>query len=139
MENITPSLVLLWDVKRALEKGLSVGVGVQSYLRRKPQNIFSRQVGEWWRAQNNTKASFDKSALGIYRRHLLDVLETGLKGQAVLLTLKSLETELILSCEDEIQMHTARLPLLSLIPLMFLIFPAMMLLLLLPLLKLLEF
>ncbi len=139
MENIAPSLILLWEVKRALEKGQSVSVGLKTYLKHAKSDVFRSQVEIWWAAQNNLQISYDKSILGYKRRYLLQVLEAGLKGHGILQALYSLESGLILSCEDEIQNHVARLPLLALIPLMFFIFPAMMLLLVVPLLKLLQF
>ena len=139
MENISPALILLWEVKRALEKGHAVSWGLQVYLARAQSDAFKNQVELWWAAQKNSRIIYNKSALSPTRRYLLEVLEAGLKGQAILQNLYLLENELILSCEDEIQKHVAKLPLLALIPLMFLIFPALMLLLVVPLLKLLQF
>lgn len=139
MEDIAPPLVLLWEVKRSLEKGQSVGSGIKKYLKRVKTGEFRFQTEIWWMAQSNSRILYDGSRINYKRRYLLEVLEAGLKGQGILQTLQSLENELILSCEDEIQKHVARLPLLSLIPLMFFIFPAMMLILILPLLKLLQF
>ncbi len=139
MENITPSLILLWDVKRALENGRSVAAGIKNYLERPKLDPFRHQIEIWWAAQNNSRILYDKSLLNYKRQFLLEILEAGLKGHSILQTLQSLENELILSCEDEIQNHISKLPLLALVPLMFLIFPAMMLVLVIPLLKLLEF
>ena len=139
MENIAPPLVLLWDIKRELEKGHSVSSGIKNYLKRPKSDVFQYQIENWWAAQNNSKVVFIKSQLNYKRRYLLDILEAGLCGHGILQSLQSLENELILSCEDEIQNHVSRLPLLSLVPLMFLIFPAMMLILIMPLLKLLQF
>lgn len=138
MENIAPPLVLLWEVKRSLEKGQSVGSGIKNYLKYTKPDEFKRQIEIWWMAQNNSRILYNKSQLNYKRQYLLEVLEAGLKGNSILQTLQSLESELILSCEDEIQKYVAGLPILSLIPLMFLIFPAMMIILILPLLKLLQ-
>lgn len=139
MENLAPPLILLWDVKRALEKGQSVSVGVQNYLNRKNGQVFRRQIQIWWLSQQNSHVVFDKKQMSYHRRYLLEILEQGLKGQSILPTLYLIESEMILSCENEIHLYVARLPLLSLIPLTFLIFPSMLLLLVAPLLKLLQF
>ncbi len=139
MENIAPSLILLWDVKRSLEKGQPLSLGIKSFLARNRKNIFADQVESWWLAQNNPNISFDKQKLTLTRKYLLEILEQGLRGQAVLESLKAYEAELILSCEDEIQKHIARLPLVLMIPLMGFIFPAMMLLLVGPLLNAIQF
>lgn len=139
MENLAPPLILLWDVKRALEKKQAISVGVKNYLKRKKDHTFHRQIGIWWLSQQNSRIFFDKKQMTYHRRHFLEILEQGLKGQSILPALYSLETELIVSCENEIQVYVARLPLISLIPLTFLIFPSMLLLLVAPLLKLLQF
>ena len=139
MENIAPSLVLLWDVKRALESGRSVHTGVRCFLQRREQNSFHLAVGRWWAFQNNSQVVFDRSTLAPQRKYLLDLLEMGLKGHPILENLKNTELELISSCENEIENHISRLPLILMLPLMGLVFPATMWLLVAPLIKLLSF
>ena len=139
MENIAPSLILLWDVKRALEKGHSLSSGIKTYLARNSSDSFKNHVESWWLAQSNPNKAFEKHKLTMTRKYLLEIFEQGLRGQAILENLKSYETELVLSCEDEIQKHIAKLPLVLMIPLMLFIFPAMMLLLVGPLLNAVQF
>lgn len=140
MENITPTLVLLWQVKRAIEHGQSVSVGIKNYITlNKGKNIFANQVEEWWISTNNQTVTFNKKGLAPTRKYLLEILEAGLKGHSILENLKLYEIELILSCENEIQKHLSLLPLLIMIPLMFLVFPSLMLLLVGPLLQSLQF
>lgn len=145
MEDISPTLVFLWEIKRALEKGLSIHSGVEGYIQRNRQTKFANQVHIWWSAQLNkpasplNKAVEQKKDLTMTRKYLFDILELGLKGQSILETLKMYEKELIQSCEDEIQSHIARLPLILMVPLMGLIFPALMILLIGPLLSSLSF
>lgn len=135
MEDLSPTLYLLWDVKRSLEKGQSIQTGIKIFLA-KPNDIkFHRQVEQWWQAQNHKSGHFDKSKVYMTRKYLLDILEVGLTGQSILETLKVYEKELIQNCEDEVQAHLSRLPLLLLFPLMGMIFPALMLLLIGPLLS----
>lgn len=139
MENITPSLVLLWEVRRSLEKGHSVGNGVKGFLKRTKTDIFHDQIEKWWASQNNAQFLYNKSPMNHKRQFLLETLEAGLKGHSILQTLQSIEAELILSCEDEIQRHVTLLPLVSLVPTMLFIFPAVMIVLVSPLIKLLPF
>jgi len=139
MENITPTLILLWDVKRALEKGHSVSNGIQFFLKREISHPFCFFVRNWFTQLQTGRVELDVQKLNSTRRHLLALLEHGLKGQSILESLKSYELELIMSCEDEIQSHVAKLPLLLLIPLMGLIFPALMMLLVVPALKMFQF
>ncbi|MBY0553367.1 hypothetical protein K2P97_02480 [bacterium] len=139
MENLAPPLILLWDVKRALEKGQSVSTGIKNYLKRPKDDLFNEQIEIWWFSQQNSRIFFDKKQISYHRRYLLEILEQGLKGQGILNSLYLLETEIIISCDSEIHLYVTRLPLISLIPLTFLIFPSMILLLVAPLLKLLQF
>lgn len=138
MENLTPPLVLLWDVRRSLEKGQSVGAGVKAFLKRPSKSEFQQQIEIWWAAQSNSQISYNNSGMNHRRQFLVEILESGLRGHAILQNLQGLEDEIILSCEDEIQNHVALLPLLSLAPLMLLVFPAMMILLISPLMELLA-
>ena len=146
MENVTPTLLLIWDVKRSLEKGTSVAKGIRFFIDRQLKDKFSDFVFKWFNqiqttkesANEGTNRSLDISFLPATRRHLLLLLEMGLKGNAVLDSLKAYELEVLISCEDEIYNHTAKLPLLLMIPLMGLIFPALMLLLIGPTLKMLQ-
>lgn len=139
MENVTPTLILLWDVKRALEKGLSVLSGVQTFIKRDLRHDFAHFVRAWLTHFQTNKESLNTMHLNPTRRYLLSILEHGLKGQAILEALKSYESELIMSCDDEIQSHIAKLPLMLLIPLMGLIFPSLMILLVFPALKMFQF
>lgn len=138
MENITPTLVLLWDVRRSLEKGQSVSQGMRFFIERSLKNEFSYFVQKWLIHFQTEKEMLDSQHLKPSRRHLLSLLEHGLKGQSILEALKSYEVELIMSCEDEIQSHIAKLPLILLIPLMGLIFPSLMMLLIWPALKMFQ-
>lgn len=138
MENITPTLVLLWDVKRSLEKGYSVSNGIKFFIARDLQHDFSHFVADWFRHQQLQKDRLNTHHLRASRRHLLSLLELGLNGQSILESLKSYEAEVIIGCEDEVQNHIAKLPLLLMIPLMGLIFPALMMLLIIPALKMLQ-
>lgn len=137
MENIAPPLILLWEVRRALEKGQSVGTGIKNYLQRIKTGNFRHQIERWWISQFNPHNFYDKAELGLKRRFLVEILETGLKGHGIMPALQNLENELILSCEDEIQKHVALLPLYSLIPLMLFVFPSLMIVLVTPLMKML--
>lgn len=139
MEDISPTLIFLWDLKRALEKSQSVSVGIKVFLNKKLKHAFYFQVERWWMSQNNASSPFDKSKLCSSRAYLLEIAELGLKGQSILEILKSYECELVKSCENEVEQHIAKLPLLLMFPLMGLIFPSMMLLLIAPLLKSFQF
>ena len=139
LENLAPSLILLWDVKRAIENGQAAGQGVKCFLRREHVDVFHFQTQAWWDSLSNPHIRFDRYRLSPHRRMLLELLEAGMRGQPIMPALKNLEAELILSCEDEISTHVARLPLILLLPLLGLVFPSMLMLLILPVLDMLRF
>lgn len=139
MENLAPSLILLWDVKRALESGLSAGQGVRTFLTRESDEVFHFQTRVWWSSLSNPHIKFDRRKLAPHRRMLLELLEAGMRGQPISAALKNLEAELILSCEDEINSHVAKLPMILLLPLLGLVFPSMLMLLIVPVLDMLRF
>lgn len=136
---MSPVLQLLWSVRRALEKGQSVQVGMQNYLSLNAEDEFSLIVKSWWRARQNPEMHYDQSVLSFHRRYLIELLEVGLSGQPIAQQLQSLEIELLLHCENIIQKHIALLPIISLLPLLLFIFPSMALLILWPLLGMLQF
>lgn len=138
MENLAPSLILLWDVKRAIESGHAASQGIRRFLKREGEDVFHFQTLMWWESLANPNLHFDRTKLGPHRRALLELLEAGMRGQPIALGLKNLEAELILSCEEEISSHVAKLPVILLLPLLGLVFPAMMLLLILPVLDMLR-
>ena len=139
MENLAPSLVLLWDVKRSIEKGQSASQGVKSFLARPQENVFQYQIETWWRAKVNSKIKFNIHDMPFLRRQLLSLIELGLNGESILNDLKSLELEMILNCEEEIEKHVALMPVKMMFPLLGFVFPAMLILLICPLLKMLQF
>jgi len=152
MENIAPNLILLWDVLWALERGLPVTNGVQSFLARNSDEVkktaFQVQIEMWWQARlrmNHREEAvvnvvkYDKSRLSVASRQLLFTIELGLQGESILAQLKTLESEMLLGCDEEIQTHAALLPLKMMLPLFGLIFPSFFILLVVPLLKMLQF
>lgn len=147
MEDVAPSVLLLWYVRRALDSGQPTLVGIQLYLQMAPASRFRSCIENWWLARSNTQSgqgvragTFLTSTECTHQRlYLLELLEASLNGQSIGRQLAELEEELLSACRDEIEEHVARLPLLSLIPLLLMIFPALMLLLLVPLLRMLYF
>ncbi len=129
MENISPTLNLILEVKSSLEAGLSVRSGVLKFLN-SPQTSFHIDVTQWFHQiehQQNNNNLLNK--LPLYRRTLLIVLEKGLRGIPILHTLDQLEKEVILACETEMEDYVKSLPLKMMIPLLLFLFPAYLILL----------
>lgn len=136
MEGVAPPLALLLEVKRAVERGQSVRQGILSYVKT-AQDDFVPVVVQWLALLQ--QGQDPKEALvalpSLYRRSILQVLERGLRGEAVFNVLVQLETELVEACQEEISNKVARLPFILLIPLLLFQFPAFLLLLFGPLLQ----
>lgn len=139
MENIMlpASLLLIWDIKRAIEKNQSLQVGIKSFFSRSLQCRFSKIFADIFREQQlktdkfeNLGLSFEK--LNISQRALVFLIIKGLSGLPIYENLKLLEKEFITHCEDDIQSHILRLPLLLQIPMLGFLFPAIMCLLVIP-------
>lgn len=136
MEGLAPPLALLSRVKRSIEKGESIKLGLMDYLKN-TNDEFSNFVTQWLaniQQGQDTKALL-RSCSSIHRRYLLEVLERGLRGESVHSSLLRLEIEIIEACEEEISTKLARLPFIMMVPLLLFQFPAFLALLFGPLLK----
>jgi hypothetical protein len=129
MENISPTLTLLLEVRAALDSGYSVRTGIVTFLQ-KPKTSLHHTIAKWFAAidhqQNLTPIYKD---LHPCRRALFLLLEKGLKGTSIQNHLLELEKEIVLSCESEMEEQIKMLPFKMLIPVLFLMFPAYLILL----------
>jgi hypothetical protein len=135
--NLPASLVLVWDLRRAIERSQSLHIGIKRFNERGLQCKFSLQFQNWWnhfRVQHplpNTKWT-------IHQCVLIQLIEKGLAGTAIYDHLIELDVQMINSCDDDIERHISLLPLILQIPLLGLLFPAILMLLLVPALKFLQ-
>lgn len=134
MENISPTLLLLLDVRAALENGTSVRTGVLQFLKT-PQESFTEIVSTWLlKLDQGQETQTLLAKLHPCRRTLLLLLEKGIKGVPILSQIVELEAEVIRSCEAELEEQIQKLPIKLMIPVLFLMFPAYLILLLGPIL-----
>lgn len=136
MDGLAPPLVLLDCVKRSIEKGQSVKVGILVYLK-KSNHGFAMVVTQWLGLlqQGKDTAPLLQSIPSVHRKTLLHILERGLKGESIYNVLIQLEDELVEACNEEINKKLAMLPLVMLIPLLLFQFPAFLVLLFAPLMQ----
>ena len=139
MEDLSPTLVLIWDVLRAIEGGYSVMHGLLIFKSRRLVQHLSDEITKVMQNMPQQPDFRNCSGITLQQRHLLELIQLGNRGESVYETLKSLETELILSCEDEISRHLALLPFKMMLPLLGLIMPALMIVLIAPLIAMLQF
>lgn len=136
MDGVAPPLLLLSCVKRSIEKGQSVKMGVLVYLKKSNQD-FTLVVTQWLGLlqQGKDTVPLIQTLTSIHRRTLLHVLERGLKGESIYNVLIQLEDELVEACNEEISRRLAMLPLIMLAPLLLFQFPAFLILLFAPLMQ----
>ncbi len=134
MENISPSLLLLLDVRAALENGTSVRTGVLHFLKNHHES-FAESVSTWLlKLDQGQETQSLLVKLHPCRRTLLILLEKGIKGVPILNQIAELEAEIVRSCEAELEEQIQKLPIKLMIPVLFLMFPAYLILLLGPIL-----
>lgn len=130
MENLSPTLTLLLDVRAALENGTSVRTGINHFLKRS-RDPFAKTVSIWLLKQDQGQEQGALiSTLHPCRRALLVILEKGLRGTPILNHLIDLEIEVVRSCENEMDEQVQKLPIKLMIPVLFFMFPAYLILLL---------
>ena len=136
MESVAPPLSLLLMVKRSLEKGQPAKMGVLHYLK-KEEGPFPQLVSKWLAHLQQGQATHEllRSEESMHRRVLLQLLERGMRGEAIYTPLSQLEDEIIEACNHELAQKLAKLPFLLLIPLLLLQFPAFLMLLFGPLIQ----
>lgn len=131
MEIIAPSLELLLEVRFGIEKGLGIRPILKGYILSNREREWGKKLELWLKLlEMGRPTTVVLSELTFARRQVLEILEQGLKGEAIYSQLCSLQTELMQATELEIDEFVVKLPLKSLIPLLFLQFPAFLLLLL---------
>jgi hypothetical protein len=143
MENLMPSILLLVsDVRRALEKNLSCQVGIRYFIERDLKDSYSLVVKKWWHTKSSGQISIleveYKQKLGPAQKMLLVILEKGLAGASIYQHLSTFEQDIFELCDEKIQHHIAILPLKLQIPLMGLILPSIMVLIIVPALQMLT-
>lgn len=131
MESLNPTLKLIWQVKKAIEKGASVRSGIKNYLH--DESGPWKQVLILWLVkleQGTNTSELVQNQKSPYRRQLLLILEKGIKGDSILPILAQLEKETQEKVEMDLEEFTLKIPYVLLLPLCLFIFPACLILML---------
>ena len=126
---LAPPLQAVLEIRLLVENGNSVSQAIRLYSQRNETEDFAKELGVWLLAQSAGKKYENKIFNTFYRKRLLEILNQGLKGSAILTALSDLEEDLIFISNENLEQHIQKLPLISLIPLMLFEFPAFFLLL----------
>ena len=132
MENINPA----WRITSHLQYQLSAGHSVRQALLivcRSLETPIDESLFKW--AQQFPCPPPSHEGWSFLRVQLLKIIEDGLKGRPIYESLTQLELEILESLSSEIDEHIAKLPFLSLFPMLFFIGPSLFLMLIGPLLS----
>jgi hypothetical protein len=137
--NLPASLILVWDLRRSIEMNQSLQIGIKNFLKRDLSCQFTIQFKNWW---NNHRAGqkmpYELIKWNMHQRLLIQLIQKGLAGAAIYENLIELDLQMISACDEDIEKHISLLPLILQIPLLGMLFPAILMLLLIPALKLLQ-
>ena len=129
MVSLAPPLKAVLEIRLSIENGHSVVQSIQMYSQAHVEDLFAKELGLWLFSLTNGKNYENKIFKTFYRKQLLEILKSGLNGEAILPALADLEKHLIFISYENLEEHIQKLPLISLIPLMLFQFPAFFLLL----------
>lgn len=132
MDRLNETLWLALEARRSLEQGDSVKTAVARVCAQPEETRFSRFLRQW---QFLVERGADYTPMlatvrSPHRRALLTLLARSQRGESIFAALLELENEIHEACEADLERHVARLPFILLVPLLFLMFPAVMILLL---------
>jgi len=130
MEYLAPPLKHLITIKMSVENGESVRMAVEKILKHPWRDDFYYLLQEFmihWDQGMDVYPLIAKIK-SPYQRAIMNVVCHGFKGETVLNQLHELEDEIVRACEIDIEKHIQRLPIITLLPLMLLQFPAFIIL-----------
>ncbi len=132
-------LILLWDVKRAIETQKSLQIGLQTFAKRSLKDEFALKFQTMLISEPQVSQKHPLcTKMTVYQKNLIMLIAQGVAGLGIYPALLRLEKELLTICEDDVEKHTQLLPLKLQIPLLGFIFPALMMILLIPVINMLS-
>lgn len=130
-----PLLCAVHKIQWSMHSGKSIKESMEAYLRSSNDEL-SERLRELWALKQNgrdlKRADYLKTH---YQNAFWEVIERALAGQPVTDALKSLEEEILIAAQSELDKHVLTLPFKALVPLLFFQFPAFLVVLLGPLLR----
>ncbi len=133
MDDLAPPLIVCMNLRLHLENGAAVIVGMKKVLR-----SYRIELGpEFTSDLLSVLAHFEKGltvnlstlrSTSLYRRALLELVASGLKGVPIANSLRELEIEVTRACENELEAFISALPMKTMLSLMLIQFPAFLIL-----------
>jgi hypothetical protein len=129
MDNLTPVVAFVVDLRMRLENGESLMLSLKKWI--------TTHDSEWEVLLRKFTIQYEQGTLPgslaeftprIYQLTVLELLRSGLMGEPVLSRLVEVEEEMLKICENDIDQHVALLPIISLLPLLIFMVPALLIL-----------
>lgn len=127
MENLSPTWCTLSRIKYKIVSGHSVRTAVFESCRDQ-KSALDQYLLAW--VHRLPCPAPEQNTLTSYQKALVELLDQGFRGKPIYQATVDLEADVREALDSEIQEHVARLPYLSLFPMMFMIGPAFFILLL---------
>ncbi len=132
MENLNPTLRLIMSLREGLEKGESPRQSLQNFIQTETGPL-AENLKLWWIQLETRSAEPPCFQLTRSQKATVNLIQRSFQGESIGAGLALLQQEVTEKCENQIEAYVQGLPLRSLLPLIFLIFPAYLLILLGPL------
>lgn len=134
MVSLASPLQATLEIRLHIENGQSVSQAIKTYIQSAPEDPFAKELGLWLFAEETGGSFNTKTLKSVHRKHLMDILKRGLRGEPVLEILEDYEKDLVEICKEDLDKHLQKLPFIALIPLLLFELPALLILLIGPLL-----
>ena len=80
MVSLAPPLQAVLEIRLYIESGKSVSQAIKSYVQSSLTDSFAKELGLWLFAEETGRVFDTQNLKSIYRKHLMDILKRGLKG-----------------------------------------------------------
>ena len=128
MDTLAPPLKALLNIKLQIQAGTSTRESIYKYIKENTGCSFARDLSDWiFQIESGGRPSLDHFQK-TYRKMLIEILTRGLEGDQILKSLSALEEEMITASQIDMDRQIQKLPLLTMIPLLFLQLPAFLIL-----------
>lgn len=134
MDDLAMPYIFVANLRYELESGSAL-LAIVKRNAQEASDSFGHQL-EMWLVNSQTQrlpTGELQKAWPLYRKSIFDLLDMGRSGISIIEPLKSMEQELLVICENDLQRHLDRLPFKLMIPMLFFQFPGVMLLIIGPL------
>ena len=128
MVALAPPLRALLQIQLKLQSGISLREALHEYSAENQDCLMAKDLEDWlFQISAGQKPDLKPFELP-YRKLLIEVLARGMEGEPILKSLETLEEDMIEACRVDMENQLQKLPLKTMIPLLFLQLPAFLIL-----------